>query len=104
MVQVTILSQDKSAIEQIAVTLLKEKMIIKANTDWERNRYVNEEGIILKQKVHILTCVSKALLFNEISNLLNLNYKHQTVEIYSTAIVNMDWKLSQLLLEQIKKA
>jgi uncharacterized protein involved in tolerance to divalent cations len=103
MVQVTILSRDKNTLEDIAAFLLKEKMIIKANIDWDRNRYLNENGLIVKQKVHILTCVSKSLLFNEISNYLNQHFPNETPEIYSTAIVNMDWKLSQLLIEQIKK-
>ncbi len=103
MVQVTILSREKNTLEDIAVYLLKEKMIIKANIDWDRNRYLNENGLIVKQKVHILTCVSKALLFNDIPNYLNQQFPNETPEIYSTAIVNMDWKLSQQLIEQIKK-
>jgi hypothetical protein len=78
-------------------------MIIKANIDWERNRYIYEKDVIVKQKVHILTCISKALLFNDISNYLNQRFPSDTPEIYSTAIVNMDWKLSQFLIEQIKK-
>lgn len=103
MVQVTILSKDKTVLEDIAIYLLKEKMIIKANIDWDRNRYVFENEIIVKQNVHILTCISKSLLFTEISNYLNHQFTFDTPEIYSTAIVNMDWKLSQDLIEKIKK-
>jgi uncharacterized protein involved in tolerance to divalent cations len=103
MVQVTILSRDKNIIEDIAVFLLKEKLIIKANIDWDRNRYAYEKEVIVKQKVQILTCISKSLLFNDISNYLHHQFPIETPEIYSTAIVNMDWQLSQLLIEQIKK-
>jgi hypothetical protein len=103
MVQVYLLAKDKQVIEEIAIKLLQDKFTLNANIDWDRNRYITENGAIVKAKVHLLSFITKGLLFQEINSYINHAYPQVTFEMYSTAIVNVDANLSSKIMEQTKK-
>lgn len=103
MVLVNILSNDVSQIEEITVKLLQLKLIATANIDHNRERVEIVNGQVQKRTVNLLTCTTKALLFESINNFLKENYSHNLPELYSTAIVHMDWSLSKFLAESTEK-
>jgi len=103
MIVLNIFSKSKTQIEEVVTYLLKEKMISHANIDWDRNRYFNENGMIIKRKVHLLNCITKALLFTEIDNYLREKFPSETPEIFSTPIVNIDFDLAQKVINQTVK-
>jgi uncharacterized protein involved in tolerance to divalent cations len=103
MVLVHILSNDITQIEEVTVKLLQLKLIATANIDRDRERIEIVNGQIQKRTVNLLTCTTKALLFETINNFLKENYPNNLPELYSTAIVHMDWTLSKFLAENTEK-
>lgn len=103
MVLVNILSNDVSQIEEITIKLLQLKLIATANIDHNRERIEMVNGQVQKRTVNLLTCTTKALLFESINNFLKQNYPDNLPELYSTAIVHMDWSLSKFLVENTEK-
>lgn len=103
MVQVYLLTKDKTLIEELAIKLLQEKYTLNANIDWDRNRYINENEAIVKTKVHLLSFITKGLLYNEIYAYITKHYHDVAFEMYSTAIVNTDPSLSKKIMDETKK-
>ena len=103
MVLLYILSEDKAQIESITQDLLLQHYVTTVNIDWDRDRMFLENGVLAKKKVNLLTCVTKALLFQKIDSFIREKYANDIPEIFTSPIINMDWDLAQALIDNTEK-
>jgi uncharacterized protein involved in tolerance to divalent cations len=103
MILLHILSEDREEIEDISSLLLNHRLITSVNIDWERDRLVLEQGVVVKKKVNLLSGITKALLFQKIDALIRSKFPKNVPEIYSIPIVNIDWDLAHSLIENTEK-
>lgn len=102
MVLLRISSESEKQIEEIAGFLLREKLAIDVNLkrNVERLNYI--DGKIQMSKIQLLTAKTKAALFPQIDENLKDLCKPNMPEIYSLAIIHMDWEQSQQLKNDLK--
>lgn len=103
MIQLSVCSTDLSQIEEIAVLLLKERLIVSVRIYSEMRLLELEKGEIKETKTFQLTGKTKALLFPAIDQKLRELYADNIPEIYSLAIVNMDWEQADKLISETAK-
>ena len=103
MVLLYVLSEDKTQIESITKDLLEQHFVTTVNIDWDRDRMFLENGVLSKKKVNLLTCVTKALLFQKIDTFIREKHPNQIPEIFTSPIINMDWDLAQSLIDNTEK-
>ena len=103
MIQLVIASKSEKQLEEIAVYLLQNRLVISIDFQKEIRRTEIENGKIKNYNIHYITGKTKSLLFMEIDLKLRNKYKDNFPEIYSHPIVNMDWQLANKLKSDIEK-
>lgn len=103
MIQLSICSNDLSQVEEIAGMLLKEKLIVSVRIYSEMRLLELKNGEIEESKVYQMTGKTKALLFPAIDKRIRERYADNIPEIYSLAIVNMDWEQADALISETAK-
>ncbi|UBM58919.1 hypothetical protein LAG90_19155 [Marinilongibacter aquaticus] len=78
-------------IKAIATALLNEKLARAIDVDFDRERYLEENGQAEITRVHKLTCLTQTGFFDEINELLRQRFPGACQEIYSIPVVHMDW-------------
>ena len=101
MVLLRILSKKEETIREIAEMLLREHLAINISVkpNGERLEWVNETAV--SSPLFLLTAKTKGLLFDHISKVLEKRYKDEMPEMYSIAIVHMDWDQARHLANDI---
>lgn len=104
MILLHIIAKNEHQANEIVDFLVSENLIISALTI---------DKVIIQKKANddslqsdtqfLIMGKTKALLFNKIDKLLKKKYKNQMPELYSLAIVNMDWDQANELVEQTVK-
>ena len=104
MVLLRICSKSRKKAEEIATFLLQKKLIMDVNLKADTVRLDWTNGKLNKSKIYVLTGKTKALLFTKIDDLLRQKYGEQNLpEIYSLAIVHMDWEQADQLVRNTEK-
>ena len=103
MIQLVIASKSEKQLEEIAVYLLKNHLVVSIDFHKKIRRIELENKEIKTQNIHFITGKTKSLLFNEIDCKLREKYDDNIPEIFSHPIVNMDWQLANKLKSDIEK-
>lgn len=103
MIQLSVCSSDLRQIEEIARLLLKERLIVSVRIYSEMRLLTLEKGEIKEAKTYQLTGKTKALLFPAIDKRIRERFADNIPEIYSLAIVNMDWEQADQLISDTAK-
>ncbi len=101
MIFLNILDTDTERIKEIADWILIQKYASSLEIDWNRNRSRLKKDRIETEKVHKLSCITRATLFNEINLGIQEKYHADLPEIYSVPIVYMDWSQESLLKNKL---
>lgn len=104
MMSLTIIAKDTRQAEEVAMYLVKEKLVIEANVIENSScfRLENNQEVV-KSSTAVLICTTKSLLFNQIDEYLKGMYGEDMPEMYSVPIIYMDWEQSKSLVEGTKK-
>ena len=102
MIFLRISGNNEQTIERIGEFLLKEKLLIDLNVKRNIERWVLFGDEIVKEKISLLTAKTKAVLFDEIDDLIRKHYPNDRLEIYSLPIVHMDWEDAQHIKHDVK--
>lgn len=102
MILLHVLSNSKTVLEEIAQTLLTERLAIDVNILRDLERLELKDGALKRSKHYRLTAKTKALLFTHIDARLRTEYPDNLPEIYSTAIVHMDWGQADALTKSVQ--
>ncbi|MCB0754040.1 MAG: divalent cation tolerance protein CutA [Flavobacteriales bacterium] len=102
MIFIRVASKSEEKIEQIATTLLKEKLAIDVNIkrDLERAELINDR--LVTSPIYLLTAKTRAVLFDTIDKLLNEMYPNNLPEVYALPIMQMDWKQAEKLTKDVQ--
>lgn len=100
MITLKICSPDKKQIHAIAKFLLENKLALDVNISENLNRLELINNSIESSSVYELHGKTKAVLFQDIDNLIKKNFA-PLPEIYSSPIVHMDWEQSNQLAKRI---
>ncbi len=102
MISLRIAGPDKDIIVSCAKLLLEENLVIDVdiNPNAERLNYINGEFVTTQHC--IMRAKTKGLLFPKIDELINERFMDNIPEIYSCAIVHMDWAQANKLTKGIK--
>jgi uncharacterized protein involved in tolerance to divalent cations len=103
MVLLRIISSNQEQVEEIVKTLLQEKLAIHVTVKNPITEYFLLNGEIQQQTKYIVVAKTKALLFPYIEKVFSLMFPKQRPEMYSLAIVHMDWSQKEKLTEEVKK-
>ena len=103
MIQLVIASKSEKQLDEIAVYLLKNHLVISIDFHKTIRRIEFENEKIKKYNIHYITGKTKSLLFQEIDHKLRDKYADNIPEIFSHPIVNMDWQLANKLKSGIEK-
>lgn len=103
MIQLSVCSSNLSQLEEIACLLLKERLIVSVRIYSEMRLLTLEKGEIKEEKAFQLTGKTKALLFPAIDKRIRERFADNIPEIYSLAIVNMDWEQADRLISDTAK-
>ena len=103
MIQLVIASKSEKQLEEIAVYLLKNHLVVSIDFHKNISRIELENEEIKTRNIHFITGKTKSLLFNEIDCKLREKYDDNIPEIFSHPIVNMDWQLANKLKSDIEK-
>lgn len=99
-----ICSKSEKKIKEIASLLLQKKLAIDLNLRKNATRLELLNGKLEESKIYILTGKTKALLFSRIDKLLKKKYGELNMpEIYSLAVVHMDWEQADDLTKGVAK-
>lgn len=104
MILLHVITSDEKQAMEIADFLINEKLILDAVVfEKVTVRKKNDEGELMTISNTLMMGKTKALLFNYIDTKLRKKYKNNMPELYSLAIVNMDWEQSNLLISKTAK-
>jgi len=103
MVLLRIITSHQEQVEEIIKTLLQEKLAIHVTVKNPITEYFLLNGEIQQQTKYIVVAKTKALLFPYIEKVFSLMFPNQTPEMYSLAIVHMDWSQMEKLTQGVKK-
>ena len=104
MMSLTIIAKDTKQAEEVAMYLVKEKLVIEANLIENTNCFrLNKNQEVVKNSTTVLICTTKSLLFNQIDEYLKGAYGKDMPVMYSVPIINMDWEQSKNLIEGTQK-
>lgn len=103
MIALHLLSKSATQAEEIALFLLKEKLIVNAQIINNVTHLSTNKEEPDTTTAHLVIGKTKALLFQAIDDALRNIYKENLPEIYSLPIVNMDWEQSNYLRETTAK-
>ncbi len=93
MILIRICSKSEKKLSEIASLLLSEKLIIDVNLKSNAQRLELINNRLTKSQLYVLTGKTKAVLFNSIDEILKKKYGERNMpELYSLAIVHMDWQ------------
>ena len=101
MIFLRISSKNESAIERVAETLIKERLVMDLNVKRNIERWYSVDGSIQKYKVHLLTSKTKGLLFGKIDKMIKTTFPGLPFEIYSVPIIHMDWDETKQLQSEV---
>lgn len=102
MIFLRIVSKSEEKIEQIAETLLKEKLVIDVNIQRGTQRAELVNGKLMMSPIYLLTAKTRAVLFDAIDELLNQLYPQHMPEVYALPIMQMDWKQAETLTKDVR--
>ena len=100
MITLKVCSPDIDQLEKVALFLLERKLTLDINIIKDITRINKVDGKIVSSTVTELNAKTKALLFQEIDELIKSNFK-PIPEIYSSPIIHMDWEQTKQLSKKI---
>lgn len=103
MVLLRIITSNEEQVPEIIKILLQEKLAIHVTVKNPITEYQLVNAVLEKQTKYIVVAKTKALLFPVIEKAMSLAFPNQTPEMYSLAIVNMDWSQMEKLTHEVKK-
>ena len=103
MVLLRIITSNQEQVPEIIKTLLQEKLAIHVTVKNPITEHLLVNGEIQQQTKYIVVAKTKALLFPYIEKVFSVIFPSQTPEMYSLAIVNMDWSQMEKLTQEVKK-
>jgi uncharacterized protein involved in tolerance to divalent cations len=103
MIHLQIYSKEEKIIEKVAEILISKNLAIDLTVDRDVERLTVENGKIVYNKVYLLSAKTKSLLFQKIENTLRSVFMDNMPELYSLAVVQMDWKQANVLTESLEK-
>ncbi len=100
MMSLTLISKSLEQADEIAIYLIKKKLVIEANLISNSKCYqLSENNEVDKKNTVSIICTTKSLLFNTIDEYLKETYGQDMPTIYSVPVINMDWEQSKMLVE-----
>lgn len=102
MIFLRIVSSNELQIEQVALLLLAEKLVIDVNIKRHIERAQLVQGKLECTRVFLMTAKTRAALFTTIVKLINKEYKNQMPEVYALPIVEMDWNQADQIRKEVK--
>lgn len=104
MMSLTLIAKDTKQAEEVALYLVKEKLVIEANLIENTNCFrLDQNNKVIKSSTAAIICTTKSLLFNQIDEHLKDMYGKDMPVMYSMPIINMDWEQSENLIEGTQK-
>ena len=104
MILIHVISRNEEQASEIANFLVSKNLIISACIlEKTEVRKKSKNDTLISSTQFLIMGKTKALLFNKIDKLLRKKYKERMPELYSLAIVNMDWDKANELVEQTEK-
>lgn len=81
--------------------LLRNELVAHASIDENNNSMIYENGEIKNQVCSLITAQTKALLFNEVIDFVNMSFKNH-IKIYSAPITQCNETFSELIRKNTK--
>lgn len=103
MIQLHIICKTKEDAIQIAQKLYDARLATDINFDHTFGRLKFNEGQAEFEELIEVTAKTKALLFNEIEKFINENFDDKVTEVFSTAIVHMNWKSINKMTKSVRE-
>ena len=103
MILIHLLSADKEQLLDIAQLLQQEKLATDFSLHPPVLRFeMGSNNSNHEFKLHLITCKTKALLFELIDKTIKARYDSNLPEIYSTPLVHMDWEQTNRWTQRIR--
>lgn len=103
MVLLRVITSREEQLESIVKLLLQEKLAVNVTLKHPIIEYVLEGDLLHKVTKYIIVAKTKSLLFPVIEKAITKLFPHNTPEMYSLAIVHMDWRETEKLSNEVKK-
>ena len=100
MILLHIRTTDKALATEISNFLLNEKLIIDTFLTQGIASRRNKEGKVIAKTEYLVFGKTKALLFDNIDQLIRSKYEDRMPILYSLPIINMDWEQTLELREK----
>ena len=99
-----VISGDATMLEEIAIKLLKKKLLANATLDAAAMHYeANDADEVVAEKKYILSGISKSLLFKQINSFLRETYGESMPLLYSEPIIMFDPEHTDQVLSKLIK-
>lgn len=103
MILIHVTTADQNQAIEISNYLVSEKLILDALITEGSKHKLNESGAIIVESHFLVLGKTKALLFDQIDDLLRKKYPSNMPTLYSVPIVNMDWDQASDLKDKTEK-
>lgn len=96
-----VVSQDKNLLEDIAISLLEQRLIANAMISDPLTFMVLENNNLISTSQYVLKGISKSLLFSRINKWLRATYKDKMPLLYCEPIIMIDSVQTEEILAKI---
>jgi uncharacterized protein involved in tolerance to divalent cations len=103
MVLLRIITSNQEQVSEIIKILLQEKLAIHVTLKNPITEFKLVNSVIEQETKYIVVAKTKALLFPVIEKAMSIAFPNQLPEMYSLAIVHMDWSQMEKLTQEVKK-
>lgn len=102
MIQLHLMSKDRKMLMELGKLLLQKNLAIDVTLQSESERLELKEGELKNTAITRLTAKTKSLLFNQIETLFKEQLLSGKLEMFSVAIVHMNWEEAKRLSKEVE--
>jgi uncharacterized protein involved in tolerance to divalent cations len=103
MVLLRVITSKEEQVETIVRMLLQEKLAVNVTVKHPITEYILDGDSLKPVTKYIIVAKTKSLLFPTIEKAMSTMFPKDTPEMYSLAIVHMDWSQTEKLSNEVKK-
>ena len=102
MIQLHLMSKDRALLEELGKLLLQKNLAIDVTIQTESNRLEVINGDYILTPISHLIAKNKSHLFNQFEKLFSEQLQSGKLEMFSVAIVHMNWEEAKRLSKEIE--
>ncbi len=102
MIHLQLMSNDRQLLAELGKLLLQKNLAIDVTLQAESERLVLKDDVLTSSAISQLTAKTKSLLFNQIESLLKEHLLTNKLELFSVAIIHMNWEEAKRLSKEIE--